>query len=527
MYWKHFKNLPAEQKRDEAYYIIGLDIGNDSSGIAFYNATERLPEAIDLSGGYGKPTVPTVMQYIEDTKEWVYGEYAILNRGLGTEITLTDLVRRLGNADYIEIARKPVSVVAILGAYIRELLGSVKNINPKAEIVGIVAAVPTYFSDQARTELSRAFKAAGYERELIALVSDRECALARHYANHAREQYQEERVLLLDYGSREVRGGLYHIKPEIKMSNAAALHVKCISSLFDDTIGTFGIVSDVCDMFEGFLSAKQDGKALTPQLREQIAAFVYQNKDMLFQKNIRAKPIKIYFNFAYPPFEQTLSNDDAARLVKPYSARFSRFIRDMLSLGENVMPADISSVVCAGGGFEMLWAREAVNELFSSARTRFHKNAKLIIAEGAAMVASALLDVSDAPAIVIEDRHQLTVDIGLREGANFLPLVERNAFWWQKFPDKLILVNREVGTPHGEADGTLRLQLTARNADGELTPLGTLELPGLPPRPKGTTRLGIGLNFSSDEDATINIRDAGFGEIYPRTDYHEAFEVKF
>jgi hypothetical protein len=104
MHWKQYKNLPKDQKRDESYYIIGLDIGNDSSGIAFFNAAEGMPETIDLSGGYGKPSIPTVMQYIAETREWVYGEYAILNRGVGTEITLNDLIQRLGSFDYVEVA---------------------------------------------------------------------------------------------------------------------------------------------------------------------------------------------------------------------------------------------------------------------------------------------------------------------------------------------------------------------------------------------------------------------------------------
>ena len=183
MYWKRYKSLPAAEKLNETYYIIGLDIGAESSAIAFYNLHENTPEPIDLSGGYGKPSIPTVMQYIAETKEWVFGEYAILNQGAGTEITLQALTRRLGHFDYLDIDGKSVSAASILGLFIKEILASVRNINPRAEIVGIVAAVPAYLNEQAHEELKRAFKQAGYEKELIALVPDRECIFTHHYRN--------------------------------------------------------------------------------------------------------------------------------------------------------------------------------------------------------------------------------------------------------------------------------------------------------------------------------------------------------
>jgi len=53
--------------------------------------------------------------------EWVFGEYAILNRGMGKEVTLSGLVGHLGTGEYIDIDKRPVSVVKLLGLYIKEL----------------------------------------------------------------------------------------------------------------------------------------------------------------------------------------------------------------------------------------------------------------------------------------------------------------------------------------------------------------------------------------------------------------------
>lgn len=533
MNWKEYKALSLEEKRNDIYYIIGLDLGNDSSGMAFYNLSTNSPEAIDLSGGYGKPSMPTVIQYIAETKEWVFGEYAVLNRGAGTEITLRALIERLGNFEYIDVDRRSLSVANVLSLFIKELLGNVRNINPKAEIAGIVATVPAYFCEQACDELKRAFKFAGYEDKLVALVSDRECVLAHHYHSSPVLELKsrldvlplqkEERVMLFDYGARELRGGLYNVK-----SVDGGILATSVSSLFRDDIGVAKINKDIDGFFEAFVRKEvSKDKTLTVgfmrQLLEHISAFSYQHRDILFQRNIRTKPVKVYFNFTYPPFQQTITNEQIQSLVRPYSKGFDNFIQDVFAKnisGTPVTPKDIDTVLCVGGGFEMLWAKEAVNAVFTNAQVSFYKNPKMINCEGAAIVAACALGIPGVGAkLELEDTHQLAYDIGLSDGKNFLPLVERNAFWWQSHQSKLILVNQEI-------NGELDLGLCRRTGAGELQNIGSMRLRGLPPRPKGTTRLEVGLNFVSDTEAVVTVRDRGFGEMFPQTGFEKDVQVK-
>ena len=502
MNWKRYKSFEASVKRNEAYYIIGLDIGNDSSAIAFYNLADYAPESIDLSGGYGKPSIPTVMQYISETKEWVFGEYAVLNSGTG--VTFLGLTERLGRFDYVDVAGRSFSVAAVLAMFLKEILGNVKSINPKAEIVGIVAAVPAYFNESAREEFLRAFKLAGYEKELIALVPDRECILAHYYRQLPDK---EEHTLILDFGNRELRGGLYEIKPE-----GGGIVAVSLSSLFDDMVSMGAVNRDVTKLFESFIGDSTDAK-------QHIPAFTHQHKDMLFQKNIRSKPVKLYFNFAYPPTQHTLTSGEADMLIKPYAGRFNRFIRDVTEKNLRKIPVSkIDVVICVGGGFDMLWARDAVCNVFSKDRVRFGKNPKLTIAEGAAVIAARMLEVEGIN-LTLEDNHQLKADIGFADGENFLTLVERNGFWWQKHPAKLLLINEAVA-------GDVNLQLARRNAEGEGRILTTVKLDGLPERPKGVTRLEANVEFYSDEEFIVTMRDVGFGELFPKVEYVREFTVR-
>lgn len=81
MSWKYYKKQFENGGADENKFILGLDLGSSSSSIAFFNTITEEPELIDLSGGYGKPSMPSVIQYIPETREWVFGEYAILKIG--------------------------------------------------------------------------------------------------------------------------------------------------------------------------------------------------------------------------------------------------------------------------------------------------------------------------------------------------------------------------------------------------------------------------------------------------------------
>ena len=168
----------------------------------------------------------------------------------------------------------------------------------------------------------------------------------------------------------------------------------------------------------------------------------------------------------------------------------------------------------------MLWAKEAVSGLFSHGKVDFFKNPKVAICEGAAIVAAQRLGIEGAGVpIALEDRHQLAWDIGISDGKHFLPLVEQGAFWWQAHPAKLVLINQEV-------NGEVELGLCRRSAAGEVTPIGSMQLRGLPPRPKGTTRIAVGLNFENNAEAVVTVKDMGFGEMFPPVAYEKDVRVK-
>lgn len=520
MNWKKFKNLFKENKSSEASFILGLDLGNATSAIAYFDMFSNEPEIIDISGGYGKPVAPTVMQYIPATKEWVFGEYALLNRGVGNEITVTNLIQKLGQRSFIEVDGKAVSISNILAIYLKELISNCKSLNPKAEIAGIIVAVADFCTQDAIDELYLSFKIAGYEKELIDFVPERLCVFSSYIS--AKDE-KTGRTLLLDFGARSLRGGLYDIS-----SDKDKVTVKNLSFLDDNSISVDLVDESVEKLFTQIYTESQNIKTfgLPGQLRDQLTSFAYQHKDLLFQKNILSKPLKLYFTFSHPPFQKSITKNAVDELIKPYVDNFTAFLerlfeKNLYDLNTKLYPKDVTAVICTGGGFEMLWARNVVADFFPGANIT-HKNAKCVTAEGASVIAAAKLGVIDATPVIMEDRLKLKYDFGFiavnENKEKFIPLIERNSFWWQSTFSRRFLLNKETNRRY-------TLEFFKRDETGEITKIRDFELIGLPDRQKGASFFSISASFESYDNIFISISDEGFGELFEKTAYRQEFSV--
>ena len=514
MSWRNFKSLFKHEKFNESQFILGIDIGDATSAICYFDANKKTTEIIDISGGYGKTTIPTAMQYLEDSQEWIFGEYAILNQGIDGETMITNFFKKLGNNEYLDVNNKKMSVADILGIYIGELINSCKNINPKAEIAGIVVSTPNYFTDEAEQELKKAFEKTGFAKEVIDFLPYRECLLAYHYFN---KKVPKENILVLDFGSRELRGGLYSVK-----SKGEEILVETISYMSDEDIGSKKIENVLTELFTSYYQENKNisRSEISKQDMYHMNSFVYQNKDLIFQRNILAKPIKLYFNFAFPPFQQSINNEEVTNIIDPFKKRLELFLEKLINKGMSEIPisfGDVDTVLCTGGGFEMFWPRSVIEDIFPDSNINFYKNSKIIASEGAAMLAAGKLGIIEEKIFKIDDLSKTKDDIGIyitksKKEKQFLPIIERGSFWKEKKSTCMVIVNQTTDKPFD-------IEIVKRANDGTLSILTFLELAGLPERPAGTTRLKVSFQYASCKELRVNIVDKGFGELFGASDY--------
>lgn len=515
------KNMFKSKNLDETQFILGIDLGDSTSSICYFDVNRKIPEIIDISGGYGKANMPTVVQYIPQSREWVFGEYAILNKGMGNDITFSSLVSKLGKKEYVEIDHKLESVVSILSLYLKELINNCKNINPKAEIAGIVVSLPSYISDDGKEELLRCFSLIGYDRKILDFVTDRECIFANYYFG---KSPVKENVLVLDYGSRELRGSLYEVLPDGK-----AVNINTLSYLYDKNIGSANFESKINEIFIDMYSenTKTPKESIPYQILEQISVFSYQHKDIIFQRSIFNKDVKLYFNFAYPPFQCSFSKKDSEEFINPFKESLKDFLSNLFknNIKKEDTPidfGDIDTVICAGGGFEMLWIKEAINDFFPDSHIIRFKNSKASIAEGASILAASYLEAYETFELNISDELQLKEDIGIfilkNESRKFIPIIEKNCFWWQGNKAVRIIVNEKT-------EEELEIELFRRNSEGKILTLTNLKIKDVAKRPKGALKLELSLSLENIGLLKARVMDLGFGEFFQSTGLKEEYYI--
>ena len=518
---KSYRGLLSEGKKSEERFMLGVDVGDHSSALAYFDAVRGLPETLDISGGYGKPTMPTAMRLTGDSGEWVFGEYALTAGSGENDVVISGLMKKLGQVEGFDINGRAAGVSELLPRFLRELAANCRGINPKAEIAAICACLPSYIGDGEMKEFSAAFERAGLKPALTSFVDNRVCAFSRFYFDREPEK---ENLFLIDFGAREIRAGIYAAEP-----GEGTVNLDCLSSFFSAKLGADVIDAAFTRLFTDIFLEKT-GRAedeLSPHTREQLGVFAYQHKDLCFQSNLaNSGRLKLYFSFCFPPFEAVVDKKRIDALVGPFRHKFEGFVREVFAKSlKPVSPALISRVICVGGGFETLWARAAVKSIFGPDKAVFFKNSKTVQAEGAGLIAAGGLGAVSLPRISISDFHRIDADIGfeVREaggGARFAALAERDSFWWWKRPGLVFVLAESTEKP-------VSVSVCKRSEGGGVSALGALELAGLPKRPKGATRLKLSLEFSGLGSFVVRARDLGFGEMFPASGFEKEYQVDF
>lgn len=511
----YYKDFFSKEKPNENHFILGIDIGSKTSAISYYDFTKKKPEVIDISGGYGKPFTPTVLQYIKDTEEWIFGEYAIVNQGNEDELTFTNLVEHLGQNISWDLEPKILQTHELLGIFIENLIDNVKSVNPKAEIIGIVVVTPDYFKDEAKEELYEAFSFAGYAKKIIEFTTNTNAVLNSYYHTHTNLDELKrvgENICVIDYANTKLSGGIYNCN--LKDNTIIATNIT-----YKDTelLGTKTLDSDLIDYFTQFYcnQTSQKEEDLDPLTIDQLRNFVHEHKDLLFQKDISAKPVKLYLNFAYPPLQKALTKEELDDLLKTHKENFTEYIKTLFSV-------DVLDLILTGGGSSMLWVRQLLDELLVDTNKTYYKNAAVIASEGGAIVGLNLLGLgqNDFDLVKIENPNTVDYDIGIitefSGKKTFVPIIEKNNFGIDKKEGKVFILDEK------EDCENITIEICKKENDNFMV-LKECILENFPKRPPRCTKMLIEIGFDGYNNMAVLVKDLGFGEIYPKTDYMQLF----
>ena len=212
---------------------------------------------------------------------------------------------------------------------------------------------------------------------------------------------------------------------------------------------------------------------------------------------------KLTINSGSKPYLVRLENRTETDLREKPEERdedFAGFIKE--TLGEDLY----SSIQMNGEGFDQEWAQRSVKILCYQRRKVFFGNN--LFAAGACGAGAEKYVLHKLIEYRYMSSSMVLTDVGMdmrvMGAPAYYPLIEAGSNWYEcRATCELIL------------DDTEELVFVVENMGDENKKRMAMELPELPKRPVKTTRLSVSLQYISQDQCRITVKDLGFGEMFP------------
>jgi len=530
MNWEDYKQIIKEKgELPENYYILGIDLGTTNSVISYWNAQVHRPEPIDISGGFGKIPMPSVVQFRPDNKEWIIGEEAYRSMKIYPETTIRSIKRKMGTDEKAYIDGKNYLPEDISAKILEELVSFVYALNPKAEIAAIVVSVPYDFDDAAKKATMKACEIAGFGDKLICLIEEPKAAALAYNYRHSIEF--DEKIMVFDFGGGTLDITVFHVVEK----DERHMKMQVISEGGEAYHGGDNIDECILSKFHELIHEKVKISKDDISLENQ-AELIMRSKEVK-ERLSGTKSFRVPFTFCIPPFVSPLSRENFEELIADFIDKTAKLVNKTLreAYAGALAPADINKVLLEGGSSQMPWVKEMLRSIFNDGEKIYtSERPALDISLGASYYAAMKMGVlaeSDMEALRYKVEFEATVahDIGLEiisGGAKtFFTMIRRGT------PYPLAKKNH-VFTLSGENDEDMttfdlrileRIDKDDKHENCKL--IGDVLVSNLPKRPNGKTRLRVTL-LAQEEGGLIKgaVEDLGYADEYEPSGYKEAFD---
>lgn len=166
----------------------------------------------------------------------------------------------------------------------------------------------------------------------------------------------------------------------------------------------------------------------------------------------------------------------------------------------------ISSVFLVGDDFEEEWIQTHLKLLKTGRRVFMGKN---LYVKGACYVGTDWKEGQETYLYLGEDKLSCNIALKTREKERdeFITIVEGGRNWYESGASMELLLLEEP-----------ELEFALIPINGREKKTVSIRLEGLPKRPERTTRLSLELKLTSPETAKLQVKDLGFGELFPRSE---------